>query len=78
MRQAEASCQRKGDVLAGSIPQRSSTPNSAKRRSPYQFFVYAPGVFLVGSGTGYWQDKTIHAERGLSGGGGNGCTTDAW
>jgi hypothetical protein len=31
---AEASCQRKGDVLAGSIPQRSSTPNSAKRRSP--------------------------------------------
>jgi|SRR5262245_18114228 len=34
MRQAEASCQRKGDDLPGSIPQLSSIRNSAKRRSP--------------------------------------------
>jgi hypothetical protein len=34
MRQAEASCQRKGDGLPGSIPQLSSTRNPAKRRSP--------------------------------------------
>jgi hypothetical protein len=53
-------------------------PIRQKEEALNQFFVYAPGVFLVGSGTGYWQDKTIHAERGLSGGGGNGCTTDAW
>jgi hypothetical protein len=34
MRQAEASCQRKGDGLPGSIPPGSSARNSAKRRSP--------------------------------------------
>jgi hypothetical protein len=33
---AEASVAKKGDGLPGSIPQRSSARNSAKRRSPAQ------------------------------------------